>query len=200
MEWPECLPVFSGFKLDRAFQDIRIIGPETVPEGSLLVLANHFCWWDGFIQYRLNEQHYHRLFHVMMLEHELLKHPVLNKAGAYSIRPQSRDILASLHYTAQVLADPANMVLLFPQGRIESMHVNHIHFEKGILYLLKQLPSGTRIVCNVNLVDYHAGRKPVLYIFHHLISSPERSGKETIEKLYNDFYQQCKTHLQKIWI
>ncbi len=73
-----------------------------------------------------------------MLEEQLRKHMYLNKAGGFSVRKGSRSIVESLGYTAELLNDKNNLVLMFPQGRIESMHKQDFVFEKGIEYVLKK--------------------------------------------------------------
>ncbi len=40
-------------------------------------------------------------------------------------------MLESLEYAAELLNDPKNLVLIFPQGKLYSNFVNNIHFEKG---------------------------------------------------------------------
>ncbi|MCD7935838.1 MAG: lysophospholipid acyltransferase family protein [Tannerellaceae bacterium] len=189
---------FSGYSLRRAFPGIQLIGPEQVPSGPVLLIGNHFSWWDGFIQYHLNEAVYRKRFHVMMLEEQLRRHPVLNKGGAFSIRKQSRDMIRSLQYTISLLEEPGNLVLLFPQGRIESLHQEQIVFEQGLRYLLPRISKETTVVFNVNLIDYHARKKPSLYVYHQPFE--ERGPDiEQMEACYNLFYQECKNQQRKIW-
>lgn len=145
--------LYSGRKLDRAFRRILYDGDATGPvsegyapkiiieEGGvagsalrsmeglpLLVIGNHFCWWDGFIQQRLNKTFFHRTQYVMMLEEQLRRNPVLSRCGAFSVRKNSRDAVRSLDYAASLLNDPANMLIFFPQGRIESIHKDSVGF------------------------------------------------------------------------
>ncbi len=77
---------YAGYKLEQAFRTIEIRGDQADLQLPVLILANHFSKWDGFIQYRINRILYRRKFHVMMLEEQLLKHPILRKGGAFSVR------------------------------------------------------------------------------------------------------------------
>lgn len=208
---------YSGSRLDRAFRRIlydgdatgphsegygsRIIMEESGADGSglrsveglpLLVVGNHFSWWDGFIQHRLNRTFFHRRQYVMMLEDQLMKNPVLAHCGAFSVRKNSRDMLESLGYAAGILSDPGNMLILFPQGRIESLYKESLEFQSGLDYLFRRIPNEFGIVMNVNLVDYGSHSKPSLRIcFHCRPGSDFRSGRE-LERAYNDFYRQVK--------
>ncbi|MCC8094901.1 MAG: hypothetical protein LIP05_05840 [Tannerellaceae bacterium] len=97
--------LYSGYKLDQAFQSVNLSVEPADNQLPVLLVANHFCWWDEFIQYRLNRQYYQRTFHVMMLEEQLKKYPVLNRCGAFSVQKNSRDILNSLNYSTEILQD-----------------------------------------------------------------------------------------------
>ena len=157
--------LYDGYMLGRAFRDIRIEG--RAPEKGLprLLLSNHFCWWDGFIQSRLNRCCLHRNLYVMMLEEQLRRFPLLASLGAFSVRPGSRSVIESLRYAARLLEDPRNMVLIFPQGKIQSAHTEYFHFGSGTDYLLKCLRNPIQILFNVNLTDYYSRRRPALNIY-----------------------------------
>ncbi|MCD8166736.1 MAG: lysophospholipid acyltransferase family protein [Bacteroides sp.] len=130
---------YAGYKLEQAFRTIEIRGDQADLQLPVLILANHFSKWDGFIQYRINRILYRRKFHVMMLEEQLLKHPILRKGGAFSVRKNSRESLESLRYTLGLLRNRNNLVLLFPQGKIETLYTEPYRFQSGISYLLKRL-------------------------------------------------------------
>ncbi|MCD8179752.1 MAG: lysophospholipid acyltransferase family protein [Tannerellaceae bacterium] len=200
MGWKGGVPSFFGFLPERAFEKIELIGPAVRPDKAVLMIGNHFSWWDGFIQYRLNEELYRKRFHVMMLEEQLVEHPVLNRGGAFSIRKQSREMIGSLRYAASLLEDPGNMVLLFPQGRIESIHREYLTFERGVEYLLARAGENAELVFNVNLIDYHERKKPSLYIYHQPVYGYGMRSAKEIEVAYNEFYSRCKHEQQKIWV
>ncbi|MCD8193964.1 MAG: lysophospholipid acyltransferase family protein [Tannerellaceae bacterium] len=185
---------YSGKRMEAAFRAIHLIGEQQDNGKPVLMIANHFCWWDGFIQYRLNKHYLHRKFHVMMLEDQLKKYPFLNGCGAYSVRRQSRDIINTLEYSAELLNDPGNMVLLFPQGKIESIHTPYIQFEKGLAFLLRLLDMNEfQFLFNVNLVDYGSYKKPALNIYFKHYQYRDARGMQQVETDFNHFYQACKT-------
>lgn len=181
----------SGYALGRAFRAVRLRGEAAPERGPLLMVANHFSWWDGFIQYRLCRRLLGRKLYVMMLEEQLRRHPVLVRCGCFSVRRQSREAVESLDYALRILGDRGNAVLLFPQGRIESLHVGHIRFQSGVGYLLRRAPEGLRIGFNVNLPDYFAHRRPALNVYFESRAAGEFSSTADLEEAYNDFYQRC---------
>ncbi|MBY0427423.1 MAG: hypothetical protein K2Q22_17440, partial [Cytophagales bacterium] len=76
---------YVGFIKRRDFHAVVLREcPPIDPKRSLLVLGNHFSWWDPFLIAYLcipfRKQH-----HVMMLEEELAIRKALTYAGAFGI-------------------------------------------------------------------------------------------------------------------
>ncbi len=163
----------------RKMQIIHDLGPD---KGPVLLIANHFSWWDGFIAQRVNNLVFKRKMHVMMLEEELQERPFLRKLGAFSIRKGSRGALDSLHYASEILTRPQNLLLLFPQGRFESTHRYPVNFEKGWFRILEKAPANTRIVFMASLCDYFEYRKPSLNVYlkpaGHFCDSTGKTGAQ----------------------
>lgn len=184
---------FSGYKLKRTFRSVNIKGNNNDDNLPVLMIANHFSWWDGFIQYHLNKNVFKRRFHVMMLEEQLSENMILNKGGAFSIRKNSKDVIRSLSYSLELLADKDNLVLIFPQGEIQSIYTDYFKFENGLSYLLKHLKNEIQLVFNINLIDFFSEKKPSLNIYYKEYKlSAGVSELKNIEKGFNDFYNECK--------
>ena len=163
-------------------------------EKPVLLLCNHTSWWDGIWALHLNEQLFQKKYHFMMLEEQLKKNWFFQYTGGYSIKKSSRSIVESLKYTAQLLENKNNLVLMFPQGKIQSMHRTEFVFEKGIERILKQLKNEIQVVFEVNLIDYLSNPKPTAYL-----NATTYSGNyyiATIEKAYTEYYNAC-LELQK---
>ncbi len=153
------------FLIRKNFRKMQIIHDLDPGKEPVLLIANHFSWWDGFIAQRVNNLVFKRKMHVMMLEEELHKRPFLRKLGAFSIRKGSRGALESLHYASEILTRPQNLLLLFPQGRFESTHRYPVNFEKGWFRILEKAPANTRVVFMASLCDYFEYRKPALNVY-----------------------------------
>lgn len=186
------LHLYSGRKMNRAFKETEYIGEWRENGLPILMLSNHFSWWDGFIQYRLNRKIVKRKLYIMMLEKQLLKNMILHQCGCFSVRKNSRSIMETLHYCIDILKEQGNMLLIFPQGEIQSMHTEQIKFESGLGYLLKHVENDVNIVLNVNLVDYFSEKKPKLNIYFKVLLLNSFTDMQTIEKEYNEFYTWCK--------
>jgi len=100
----------------------------------------------------------------------------------------------TLNYTEEILQKSDSMVLMFPQGRIESIYNETFQFEKGISTILKKSPA-CRIIMIANFVDYFSNVKPTLYInFKELVL--ENQDPKELEEAYTQFYQE-KLTIQK---
>jgi len=126
----------------------------------------------------------------MMLDEQLRKNIFLNKAGGYSVKKGSRSIIETLGYTAELLRNKKNLVLMFPQGKIESMHNQTIRFEKGIEYVLKKVGGKVQILFLVNLIDYFSNHRPGLYMYLREYNGTDFTS-ETLQKEFNRFHAEC---------
>lgn len=126
----------------------------------------------------------------MMLEEQLKKFSFFNKTGGYSIQKKSRSIIESIDYTAELLSNKQNMVLLFPQGKIETIYTRNFQFESGIERIRGKISNDLQIVFMVNLIDYFSNRKPGLYMY---VSEYQKNNfdTKTIQEEYNAFYARC---------
>ena len=185
--------LYTRLRINGAFREVVIEGDVTDKGIPVLVIANHFSWWDGFWVMYMNMKLFRRKFYFMMLEEQLRKHMFFNKTGGYSVRRGSRSIIESIQYTIGLLKDNNNMVLLFPQGRIVSNYQSSISFEKGIQRVIGEIEGKAQVLFEVNLVEYFSHARPSLYIYLCEYNGPGK--KEEIERAYNKFYESTlKTH------
>lgn len=169
---------------------MELIGEFTDRNLPVILLANHISWWDGFWAMYLNLKILRRKFHFMMLESQLRKYWFFNYTGGYSINKQSKSLVESLQYTAGLIEKHENMVLVFPQGEIESMHLQTFSFEKGIERVLINKQGKLQLVFMANLTDYFSKPKEGLYIYFTEYASDDFS-LSGIESAYNRFYANC---------
>lgn len=162
-----------------------------IPDRGLpiLMIGNHFSWWDGFFALNLNQKFFNRKFHIMMLQEQLEERMMLNKTGAFSIKKGSRSMLQSLQYAGELLADPGNMVVMFPQGAIHSLYDRPIVFEKGWYRIIERSSKPIQVVFYNALVDYYSRRRPTLnfYLYDH---DPEGQDLQAFENAFNEYYLQ----------
>lgn len=179
----------SRFLINRNFNSVNINGAFADNGKSILVIANHVSWWDGFWVNFLNIKLLNRKFHFMMLEVQLKKHWYFRYTGGYSVKKKSRSILNSISYSIELLQEPENLVLMFPQGEIHSIYNDAVVFENGVELIIKKTAPETQVVFVANLIDYFSDSKPNLFIYLKSLLAQDLQ-KTTVEKEYNTFYQQ----------
>jgi 1-acyl-sn-glycerol-3-phosphate acyltransferase len=181
---------YSRRMMKSHFREIRYHDKPAHIKKAVLVISNHFSWWDGFFIVHYNNIFFKKKFHVMMLEDQLSNRLFLNKAGAFSIKKNSRSALKSLQYAGQLLSHSANLLLMFPQGEIQSQHNCNFRFEKGIESILKYSSDAPEILFVANLTEYYSHKKPSLDVYFRIFDKPFESS-EQLQHAYNSFFQDC---------
>lgn len=130
---------FSRIMINHHFSKVEIIGDIDLSNNhSIFLLSNHTSWWDGFWHLYLNMRLFKKKYHFMMLEEQLKKHWYFNYTGGFSVNKSSKSIVETVQYSAELLSHPNNLVLMFPQGKIGSLHKRSIEFEKGVQKIIER--------------------------------------------------------------
>ncbi|MBN2485558.1 MAG: 1-acyl-sn-glycerol-3-phosphate acyltransferase [Bacteroidales bacterium] len=186
-------PFFKWYTLyivRKNFSSVIVNGHYIEKNLPVLLLSNHSTWWDGFWSLWLNQKVFKRKFHFMMLENQLRKHWYFNYAGGFSVKKQSRSVMETMGYTAQLLRNKNNLVLLFPQGKLVSVHQQEIRFGRGTEKVLEMAQKPVNIVFLVCLTEYFSDKKPRLYLYFTDFDMGT-SGLHNLEAHYNSFYVKC---------
>lgn len=174
------------------FGSVKYSGKYVEKGLPILMIANHFSFYDGFVQILLNFKIFKRRFHFMMLEKELRKNMQLTKLGACSISKGKRSSLESLAYAVEIIQNNENLFLFFPQGKIESVHTRNFTFEKGLLsYILKKAKNEFQLVFNVNLIHYGTNLRPDMCVYYETYDLNANTTAEEVEIAYNRFAKAC---------
>jgi 1-acyl-sn-glycerol-3-phosphate acyltransferase len=177
--------------MGRKFNIIQPMPFTPKPGHSIFLLINHFSWWDGFFGYYMAYSNLGRKFYIMMQHDHFMKYSYLNYMGAYSMKKNSRDMVESLAYTARLLSNPENLVLVFPQGELSSNHITHIHVEKGIERIIKQIKGPCQIVYACTLIEYFESLKPSAYIHLYDCGVAGEVPFNTLVENINTFHTQA---------
>ncbi len=164
----------------RHFHKILFNDIEIDKNKSILLIANHFSFWDALILYYVNVSLLKKNFHVMLLEETSRREPFLRYAGAFSVNKNTKDILLSLDYAAKLLDDPNNLVLIFPQGKLYPNFTTHIHFEKGVQRIINQAQGKFQLVFVAAFIQYFKHIKPTATVYLKT-ESVIYAGKSIIE-------------------
>lgn len=172
------------------FRKISILTDDVFTEDqSVLLLQNHFSYYDGYWSMYICNKVLKRRFHVMMLEEELAKRMFLTRCGVFSVRKNSRELLESISYANELLTDPLNVVTIYPSGDIISHHQQNFPFQRGFARIAENRNNHSVITLAVILVDHFSLARPEIRIYLKKHSG-ERTG-DAIEKAYHSFYQNC---------
>lgn len=171
---------FHSFKFnEESFSDAK----------AILLLANHFSWWDGFLIFHLNKIYFKKKFHVMVLEETAQKVKFLKYLGAFGIQRNAKSLIQSLEYAGRLLDDPRNLVLIFPQGELHSSHVSHVNFEKGVSKIIAASKKQFQYIFAAILTDYFDQRKPSINIYLENWEAQEYTSLQVIKSAYNKHYE-----------
>ncbi|MBE0673605.1 MAG: lysophospholipid acyltransferase family protein [Bacteroidales bacterium] len=180
------IKLYTAVNLKLYFRKVVIDGDLDLPsELPVLLVGNHFSWWDGFFAYYLNEKVFRRKFHVMMLEEQLLPRMFLNKAGAYSIKKASRTVIESINYSSELLSARGNLVVIYPQGEIESQYNFPVRFERGIERIIRNARGDFSIVFYTAFVDWFSSKRPVLTFRLSRYEGNDRPSHDELEAAFN---------------
>jgi 1-acyl-sn-glycerol-3-phosphate acyltransferase len=148
------------------FGDLKLLNmPKIDFSKPVLLLSNHFSWWDGFIAYRINDLFFKKSYHVMMIEKNLESNIFLRTAGAFSVNKSSRSLIESLQYSSELLSNPNNLLHIFPQGQIQALHEEHIFYGRGAEKLAERHGEKINILFMCVFFEYVAKPKPDIFIF-----------------------------------
>jgi hypothetical protein len=182
---------YTIFSIQWHFSKVNIQGEFNDTGKPVLMIGNHFSWWDGFFAHYLNMKLLHRRFNVMMLERELKKRMFLNKIGAFSLSRGAHEMLRSLEFLKELMKDNQNLVVYYPQGKFQSIYDSPIKFQRGIEHVLKGFSSqDIQVFLYAGLVDYLKHKKPALTFYIGEYSLEKGGSLQDIEDAYNALYQQ----------
>jgi 1-acyl-sn-glycerol-3-phosphate acyltransferase len=170
----------------KSFHDFIIVNdPSDINKTkSLVITPNHFSWWDGFFVYWLNKKVLNKKLFIMMLEDQLKRYWFFQKIGCYSIDLEdNRKSITSLKYTMDLLAQPDNLVTLFPQGEIQPFEQRPLKIKNGINFLSQKSKQDFQILPIAFKIHYSSEKLPTIYArFGHLLNSESMSSDEQLFK------------------
>lgn len=177
----------------RHFKEINFNTITVDKDRSVLLIANHFSAWDAIVLFWINRKLLKKNFHVMMLETTAIKEPFLKYAGGFSINKTSKDMIRSLDFAAQLLTDPANLVLIFPQGKICSNMVSEVVFEKGIMQVIKKAAGKFQLIFAATFIENFDNLKPVANTSLKTGIDNSFNSILDLQEVYQQHYTQSRT-------
>lgn len=160
--------IFLTWVFKKRFNKLIINKATIFKNHSYMLMSNHFSFWDGFwacylMINGLNPCGNIKGLYIMILEKQLQKNMFLRFLGCFSIAPGKVSISESLDYAAQVLNTPGNVLLMYPQGNLESLYVRKIIVKEGIVEIANRVTGNCQLVWSSNFLQYFESFKPSVY-------------------------------------
>lgn len=184
---------YVKWMVKRHFREIKFNEIGVDKNKSILLIANHYSFWDSLILYIINTRLFKKKSYVMVLEESMRTYSVFKYFGAFSIKKGTRDTINSLNYAAELLTDPHNIVLIYPQGKLYSNFVSRVEFEKGVMRIIDQAEGKFQLVFAAAFVQYFRSIKPTATVYLKNINTGF-AGKPIAElqAAYQHFYDEKK--------
>ena len=185
---------YIDFIIGKDFSSFAFNNVDFSKESSVLLLSNHFSWWDGFLMYYINRKHFKKNFYVLVTEKNYTTVKFLKYLGAFASKKGGRSIIETLEFAESLLEEPDNLLLFFPQGKLKSNHLETIDFEKGVGRIVKTGKSNFQIIFASTFIDYFDQRKPTAYTS---LSLHKQEIYESVQVLKNSYNQHYRSALKK---
>ena len=180
---------FITFLVNRDFRHFRFNRVELDADKAILLLSNHFSWWDGFFLFYLNKVYLKRNFYIMVSEENYRKIWFLKYLGGFSIKRNSKSSLDTLAFSGNLLNDPNNIVVVFPQGKLYSSYADQISFEKGVWKIINFSNKTFQYLFVSIFVEYFESRRPTVTCYLQGDKLTNYDRLEMLKKAYNNHYQ-----------
>lgn len=187
---------FISWLVSKRFNKLIINTIDFKADTSYLLLCNHFSFWDGFLATYLVRNSIHKAqgikgLNFMSVKKQMQMNPWLKYTGSFSVEPGKISSGESVAYAAELLSKPGNVLVLYPQGNLESSHVRQIDLQDGINAIIPQIKGNCQIIWSSNLPEYFESLKTSVY-FHMLDCGTNQDFDfDELNKKINDFHKEA---------
>jgi len=186
-----CVQLYLRRITARYLSHINFNEPLLDQSKSILLISNHFSVWDAIVLYHINRVFFKKNFHVMILETTALKEPALTYVGAFSVNKGSRDVAESINFSAKLLDDPDNLVLIFPQGKLYSNMIAEVVFERGVMSIINK-SSNFQLIFAATFIENFDNLKPEANVHLQAQTGTDFKNIETLQQAYQLHYTQSR--------
>ena len=179
---------YIQFIINKDFAAFNFDKVELKKDSSVLILANHFSWWDGFFIFYIKKKIFKKQFHVLVNGENYNKVGFLKYLGAFAAENSGKDVLETLNYAGKLLDNPDNLVLVFPQGKLYSNHLKSISFEKGVMQMINASQKKINIIFAATFIDYFAKRKASASTYLQNWENEEYVSLQLLKSAFNKHY------------
>lgn len=169
--------------------------PPRIDESEgLIVTPNHFSWWDGFFIDYVMRYYTKKKIHILMLEEQLKRYWFFRKLGAYSIDLNNpKKMIESIRYTQEIVNNPENFVVYYPQGEIRPYDERPLRIKPGLKKVLRGVQQKIMVVPAAFKIQH--GNEPKPDVFAHF--APPLQGEQIVNN-FEIFIQACAENIGKL--
>lgn len=160
--------IFNAYEfriLKKAFNRFILLNDEIKinKNQSVILLPNHFSWWDGFlVDFLIRNTIIDKKFNIIMLEEQLKRYWFFRLLGATGFNPNNpKSIVKLSNFISNILQYPDNVLVFYPQGVIQ-LFDSDIAIKEGLSYLLKNVHKDVQIFYPFFKIQYFDNRLPDL--------------------------------------
>jgi 1-acyl-sn-glycerol-3-phosphate acyltransferase len=166
------------------------------PNHSYILMCNHFSFWDGFWAFYMFYKYFNKpagvkRMYAMSVKQQMLKNKWLRYTGSFSVEPGKRSIRESFDYAAEILAEPGNMLLFYPQGKLESMHIRNIKFDEGLYEIVTRIKGDCQLIWCSNIVEYFESLRPTMHATMLDCGTNHDFDFDALKKKVNEHHIKC---------
>lgn len=183
---------YISHRVTKYFYEIKFNNIKIDPEKAVLIIANHFSWWDGFLFFHLNKLVFKKKFHIMVLEETIRKNSFMKYTGAFSVSKGSKSILETLEFAGNLLNVPQNLLLIFPQGKLYSNFVEEVDFEKGLVKMISFSQNKFQYIFAASFIEHFSQAKATAFIYLKNWETTNFASLAAVQSAYQEHYQQSK--------
>ena len=176
--------------IKKHFATVQLTHVDVRSDASVLLIANHFSWWDGFLLFQLNKRLFKKKFHILVNTENYRRIKFLRHLGAFAPEHHGKDLIETLNYAGRLLDDPQNLVVIFPQGKLYSNHLKEIGFERGVEYIIKGSRRAVDVIFSATFIDYFSKKKPVVYTYLKHFENEAKIDMLALKNSYNKHYEE----------
>lgn len=162
---------------------------------SVTFTPNHFSWWDGFFIQKIQREFLpDKHFHILMLSNQLKVYKFFKWMGAYGIDlDDTKSIIKTVKYTRELLSDPGNLTVIYPQGEIRPYDKRPMEMREGISRFVGGLGDRSVVIPVAFKAQFEEDKLPALYCS---VGEPVAAG--VVEKDFAGFEERFLANLNKL--
>ena len=150
------------------FNKLIIRPVEIKSNHSYILSCNHFSFGDGFLGFYLAyqvliKQGKMKRLYIMSLKKQMEINWWLRYLGSFSVEPGKLSVRESMAYAAEILDEPGNLLLFFPQGNLESCHIRTIEFQDGLAEIVPRIKGKCQLLWTSTIGEYFESIRPSVY-------------------------------------